>query len=79
MRHEIHSRTLHKTFHFWAPDRGGYIYEEDPAAGKVGTTGHQICNGGGHMGSTMMCTPESFVPKCQAWYRAHVRMMREVA
>jgi hypothetical protein len=72
MELEIHSRKLNRTFTFWAPMTGGYIYlttEEKP-----GTMGRQICHGGGFSGSTLSASTEAgFKAQCRAWYRAYMR------
>ena len=46
----INTRDLGPLF-FWCPNDGGYVYMEP--AKSPGTTGKQICNGGGFRGDTL--------------------------
>ena len=67
---------------FWAnqkePQPGricsAYVYLEDRGPG---TTGSQICEGGGFMGSTVSCdgTPEGLERAARRWWRQHLRGM----
>jgi hypothetical protein len=78
MRFTIHSRTLGKAFEFWAPSSGGYVRREFP--NRPGTLGHQICEGGGHMGDTLTCgdSQQSLERVARRWYRQHMRLQREM-
>lgn len=59
-------------FDFWMPENGGYIYLE--SKGHEGTTGRQICDGGGFMGNTLSgCNRAHFEYVCRLWYRQFIR------
>ena len=45
MNFTIKSRKTGEIFSFYAPDSGGYVHLESP--GRPGSTGAQICRGGG--------------------------------
>ena len=70
MRTSINSKVLGKNLSFWMRDAGGYVYLEDKGPG---TTGSQICQGGGFMGNTLSATSDSFEKICRSWYRSHIR------
>lgn len=72
MRFTITSRKLRKTFEFWAPSYGGYIYLQYPD--KDGSLGDRICSGGGFRGDTLSAkTEEQFEAVCRGWYRQHLQ------
>jgi hypothetical protein len=69
MRTTIKTRSDRGTLSFWANDkRGAYVYLEDKGAG---TTGSQICEGGGFRGNTITCdgTPEGLARVARQWWR----------
>ena len=71
MNTTITSRKLGQTFHFFAPNGGGYIHLT--TENRPGTLGAQICEGGGFRGSTIRCTDEDdFKAECRRWVRQHV-------
>ena len=76
MRVVIDSQLLGKTFKFWAPDAGGYVYLE--GQNSPGTSGRQICEGGGYTGTAVEVGPSDFDASCRRWYRAHIRRYRKM-
>ena len=64
MNFTIKSRKTGEIFSFYAPDNGGYVHLESP--GRPGSTGAQICGGGGFMASV-----------ARKWYRQFVRERRK--
>lgn len=67
----ITSRTLGRTFRFFVQDRGGYVYLVTDR--RPGTTGQQICAGGGFHGDCVMSSPATLEHDTRRWYRAHLR------
>lgn len=69
MRTKIHTMSR-GTLCFWANDNpnGAYVYLEDKGPG---TTGSQICEGGGFRGNTVRCngTPEGLARAARRWWR----------
>ena len=72
-RMTIKSRKLHREFHFWMPDGGGYVCLE--STDRYGhPTNRQICEGGGFSGSTIRCADEDdFAATCRRWYRQYLK------
>jgi hypothetical protein len=66
MRYSITSRSLRRTFTFWANDKGGYVYLE--SEGRIGTTGQQISDTNGN---TLSCAGDlaSLRRVASRWYR----------
>jgi len=60
---------------FFMTEDGGYIYLETP--GNPGTTGKQICRGGGFAGSTLSSTPSGFKSTCRKWHKQHLAELNE--
>lgn len=72
MTMKIKSKILQKTFSFWMPNNGGYVYLE--STGNPGTLGKQICSGGGFTGNTLSAYCKSgFESTCRKWYRRYIR------
>lgn len=77
MNFTITSRKTGEIFSFYAPDSGGYVHLESP--GRPGSTGAQICRGGGFMGSTLYCdaSEDDLASVARKWYRQFVRERRK--
>lgn len=63
----IKSRKTGDEYNFWMPTEGGFIHLIDDA--HPGTSGRQICEGGGFRGDTLRAMPETFERACRRWYR----------
>lgn len=77
MNFTIKSRKTGEIFSFYAPDRGGYVHLESP--GRPGSTGAQICRGGGFMGSTLFCdaSEDDLASVARKWYRQYMEERRK--
>ena len=77
MNFTIKSRKTGEIFSFYAPDRGGYVHLESP--GRPGSTGAQICRGGGFMGSTLFCdaSEDDLASVARQWYRQYMEERRK--
>jgi Asp-tRNA(Asn)/Glu-tRNA(Gln) amidotransferase B subunit len=53
--------------------QAGYVYLE--SAGKPGTLGKQICEGGDFSGEALSATVESLEKVAKAWHRKHLRII----
>lgn len=62
---------------FFVPNSGGYVYLE--SAGRYGTLGKQICEGGGFSGNTITADEQTIEAKARRWYRAYRADQREFA
>ncbi|HBQ1085877.1 TPA: hypothetical protein L7K09_005375 [Klebsiella pneumoniae] len=77
MNFTIKSRKTGEIFSFYAPDSGGYVHLESP--GRPGSTGAQICRGGGFMGSTLYCdaSEDDLASVARKWYRQYMEERRK--
>lgn len=77
MNFTIKSRKTGEIFSFYAPDSGGYVHLESP--GRPGSTGAQICCGGGFMGSTLYCgaSEDDLASVARKWYRQYMEERRK--
>ena len=53
----------------------GYVYLE--SAGKPGTLGKQICDGGDFSGETLTATVESLPKVARNWHRKHLKIVAD--
>ena len=77
MKTTINSR-IHGEVTFFCPNNGGYIWVD--LNGKPGTTGNQICDGGGLMGSTISFRgddEEKFDKVCRRWWKAYLAATKD--
>lgn len=77
MNFTLKSRKTGEIFSFYAPDSGGYVHLESP--GRPGSTGAQICRGGGFMGSTLSCgaSVDDLASVARKWYRQYMEERRK--
>ena len=77
MNFTLKSRKTGEIFSFYAPDSGGYVHLESP--GRPGSTGAQICRGGGFMGSMLFCdaSEDDLASVARKWYRQYMEERRK--
>lgn len=59
---------------FFVPSNGGYVRLD--RGSSHGTTGQQICYGGGFRGNTITATPETLEREARKWWKQHLAMHR---
>lgn len=79
MTFTIKSRRLGHDVDFYCSfGRYGEGYVRINMSGKPSEPSHQICEGGGFLGSTLRSTEQSFEIDCRKWWRDFLRHTRPV-